>query len=203
MKKGKKVEFNEPNDPYEYRILSQSQGWWPLKSDKKLEDINGLAIEASIDFCGIKESEETFKQDEQFWVDVRKYGKIKKLSAIIKYDGKNFVPGKKSLKINAIQCPKCKDVIFSRTRHDYRDCTCKEIAIDGGFDYVKYCYKDFVPISVPLCLEVTKTDLYNDWNHYDTKYGKMKPQEALQFIDGDIQVCFNGEKITIEEWLKG
>lgn len=42
------------------------------------------------------------------------------------------------MKIKYIKCNKCNDVLFSFHRHDYKQCTCKESFIDGGFDYSRY-----------------------------------------------------------------
>lgn len=39
--------------------------------------------------------------------------------------------------LTALYCPKCKDVIYSRVRHDFRTCSCESCAIDGGRDYTK------------------------------------------------------------------
>lgn len=36
---------------------------------------------------------------------------------------------------NRIQCRKCKDVIESLYRHDYKECKCGAIFVDGGADY--------------------------------------------------------------------
>lgn len=36
-----------------------------------------------------------------------------------------------------ISCPKCKEIIYSVYRHDYRHCSCGRCMIDGGKDYVK------------------------------------------------------------------
>jgi hypothetical protein len=36
---------------------------------------------------------------------------------------------------NSIQCNKCKDIIVSVHRHDFRWCSCGAIFIDGGLDY--------------------------------------------------------------------
>ena len=36
-----------------------------------------------------------------------------------------------------IFCPKCKEVIYSIFRHDYRHCSCGRCMIDGGKDYTK------------------------------------------------------------------
>lgn len=39
--------------------------------------------------------------------------------------------------ISAIKCKHCGDIIFSRTRHDFRSCMCEKVFIDGGRDYLK------------------------------------------------------------------
>ena len=38
---------------------------------------------------------------------------------------------------NAVKCLKCNDVIESVHRHDFRYCTCGNIAVDGGLDYLR------------------------------------------------------------------
>ena len=38
---------------------------------------------------------------------------------------------------NKAQCRLCKDIIESKSRHDYVRCSCGEIAVDGGTDYRK------------------------------------------------------------------
>jgi len=35
------------------------------------------------------------------------------------------------MKVSAICCPKCKNIIYSRARHDCRSCSCGEVYIDG------------------------------------------------------------------------
>lgn len=47
--------------------------------------------------------------------------------------------------VNAIQCPMCQDVVWSRHRHDFRNCECGAVAIDGGRDYVKVCTFESLP----------------------------------------------------------
>jgi hypothetical protein len=42
--------------------------------------------------------------------------------------------------VTGIKCPKCKDFIWSRHRHDYRSCTCGYCQVDGGQDYLKIGY---------------------------------------------------------------
>jgi len=38
---------------------------------------------------------------------------------------------------NEAQCNNCKDIIFSRHRHDFVACKCNAIAVDGGMAYLK------------------------------------------------------------------
>ena len=38
---------------------------------------------------------------------------------------------------NKIKCKYCGDVIESRSRHDFKFCSCKKVAVDGGKDYLR------------------------------------------------------------------
>ena len=38
---------------------------------------------------------------------------------------------------NSVQCNKCKDIIESKSRHDFVMCSCESTAIDGGKDYLR------------------------------------------------------------------
>ena len=38
---------------------------------------------------------------------------------------------------NAVICNKCDEFIFSAHRHDFRECKCGNIAVDGGQDYLR------------------------------------------------------------------
>jgi hypothetical protein len=38
---------------------------------------------------------------------------------------------------NICRCEKCKDIIESKHRHDFKFCKCKSIFTDGGLDYVR------------------------------------------------------------------
>lgn len=37
-----------------------------------------------------------------------------------------------------LECPSCHDRIFSNSRHDFVECSCGGLFIDGGFDYLRY-----------------------------------------------------------------
>jgi predicted phosphodiesterase len=50
---------------------------------------------------------------------------------------------------NKIRCKKCGDIIESKTRHDFRTCSCGAVAVDGGCDYLKRTgnYEDWEELS--------------------------------------------------------
>lgn len=43
----------------------------------------------------------------------------------------------KKILINKIQCKKCKDIIESKYVHDFKWCVCRNIAVDGGLEYLR------------------------------------------------------------------
>lgn len=43
---------------------------------------------------------------------------------------------------NSAMCKDCKDILTSRYRHDFQMCSCGNLAVDGGHDYIKRSVKD-------------------------------------------------------------
>ena len=43
---------------------------------------------------------------------------------------------------NCIKCKNCGDVIESETRHDFKYCSCKRVAVDGGHSYLRRGFTD-------------------------------------------------------------
>lgn len=58
---------------------------------------------------------------------------------------------------NAAQCLDCGDTIESTHRHDFKQCSCGNVFVDGGLDYLRYGWKNsnWIPLS-----EETE----DDWN---------------------------------------
>jgi len=77
------------------------------------------------------------------------------------------------MKVKAIKCNKCLDIIYSRARHDYHSCSCGNISIDGGFDYTRVGGQTF-PKIFDFEIKATKKQLYDDWNNMKDKYGLVK-----------------------------
>ena len=43
---------------------------------------------------------------------------------------------------NKCQCNICKDIIESKTTHDFKQCSCKAIFTDGGTEYIRRGFKN-------------------------------------------------------------
>lgn len=91
----------------------------------------------------------------------------------------------KKFEIRAIRCNKCKDIIYSRLKHDMRYCSCKECFIDGGSSIIGYeeeykCIRvggDYTVTTVVLgyfedVKEVQKA-LFLDWQNKTNNYGRV------------------------------
>ena len=55
------------------------------------------------------------------------------------------------IKVNTIQCHNCKQIIWSTHTHDFHQCSCQRVAIDGGQDYTRIIGEgwDERPYNVP------------------------------------------------------
>lgn len=51
-------------------------------------------------------------------------------------------PKEPAILINAIRCLKCQDLIVSTHRHDLKWCSCGNVAVDGGKDYLKRSFAE-------------------------------------------------------------
>ena len=98
-------------------------------------------------------------------------------------------------RVNAVECPRCHDLIYSRARHDFHYCSCKDTFIDGGFDYIRVGGKDIDKIkNVKKFISCSKQELYNDWNERKDHYGWIKPsrtEDELRRLQDNKRVRVN------------
>lgn len=81
------------------------------------------------------------------------------------------------MKIAGIKCKKCNSIIYSRARHDFRRCPCDTCAVDGGFNYLKVSGDITNWKRVEIELDITKSELFQDWNYGHDKYGLIKGEK--------------------------
>ena len=91
---------------------------------------------------------------------------------------------REKMKVSAIQCNDCRDIIYSRARHDFRWCTCKNCAIDGGLDYLRVIGDGYKMKT--LVIESTKEELYNDWNNSKDLFGLVSNTDQLNEVENKV-----------------
>ena len=52
--------------------------------------------------------------------------------------------GNRKIVKNSIQCNYCGDIITSENRHNFKECSCGKVAVDGGTDYLRRCFKNSI-----------------------------------------------------------
>lgn len=76
------------------------------------------------------------------------------------------------MKISALKCSKCEDVIYSRALRDFRSCSCGALSVDGGFDYLKVSCDPKIPYSnIEIFVNADRNQLYKDWKNMTDEYG--------------------------------
>lgn len=58
------------------------------------------------------------------------------------YTAKTFEEKRVPLRRNRAKCLGCDEMVESASRHDYRSCSCGNLHVDGGLDYIKRSYGD-------------------------------------------------------------
>ncbi len=76
------------------------------------------------------------------------------------------------MKLKAIHCLNCNDIIYSRARQDFRYCSCGSVFVDGGRQYFKYgCVPDAEFKTTEIDVDISLDELYDDWNQMCDNYG--------------------------------
>jgi len=79
--------------------------------------------------------------------------------------------------VDGIECPMCKEQIWSRYGHDFRRCPCKYCFVDGGRSYLRYGWGDKdIPQALwvkPLEIKIDATEEIRD---YEEKARKAKEE---------------------------
>ena len=83
------------------------------------------------------------------------------------------------MKIKAIECSTCQDIVYSRTEGDYRECSCGCVNTDGGQTYTKYGnIKNAPSKKIIINVDTSAKALYNDWQEMVDVYGLIKAADT-------------------------
>ena len=87
------------------------------------------------------------------------------------------------LTIKAIECNECRDVIYSRTHQDFRQCSCGNISVDGGLQYFKYNANPASLFKVKkIQIDATIDELYNDYDSMNDRFGLIHADSQVQEV---------------------
>ena len=88
------------------------------------------------------------------------------------------------MKVFAVKCPQCGDIIYSRATHDFHYCSCNNVFIDGGFEYSRIGAKDLDSLTqLEIDINTTKNELYKDWSKSIDKFGIIKKDEPCTILN--------------------
>ena len=83
------------------------------------------------------------------------------------------------MKIKAIKCHTCEDVVFSRTEGDFRECSCGLLSVSGGQTHFKHEAINEAPHEKKqIFLDCNQEELYNDWDSMTDFYGLIKAKPS-------------------------
>lgn len=92
-----------------------------------------------------------------------------------------------SVIVNAVRCPRCECVVYSRANHDFRHCLCGGIGVDGGFSEYggRISWDPSLVLDTPvesfrLTVEATEKVLFDDWNLSLNNYGLIRPPSVYE-----------------------
>lgn len=116
--------------------------------------------------------------------------------------------------INSIKCKKCGDVIRSKNVHDYVECKCGEVAVDGGSWYHKVAAKDLNNVEsmcepFTFCEEkiimdpICKKELRENIGKILVKWSMPTRQVAILEIVNLMEQSVSDEvKVRLAKWKK-
>ena len=80
------------------------------------------------------------------------------------------------MKVLAVKCNKCGEIIYSRAHHDFHYCSCGATFVDGGRDYLRYGNDPTAgrPKELEIEVDATEQEMYQDWNKRLDKLGTAK-----------------------------
>lgn len=84
--------------------------------------------------------------------------------------------------VNKIRCKSCGDIIESTNVHDFKFCSCGKVAVDGGHEYLRRCFKDS-PQDYEDLSEVTEISNEDYEREQEEKRQRIKEQSDRDFLE--------------------
>lgn len=109
------------------------------------------------------------------------------------------------MKVLGIVCPKCDDLVYSRTLHDRRSCKCKSCSIDGGQERIKISVgQSITPKTVQLNVPFTSEELYADYNDEVDELGVVPSVKKVTAKQLKLQIEYTKRALdSVKDFFEG
>ena len=86
---------------------------------------------------------------------------------------------------NAIRCKRCGDILESTYCHDFKFCSCRHCAVDGGLDYLRRCgdYDDWEDLSEYKEIEIIPKYKVGDIVEFNYLFFGEPKMGVIQMVD--------------------
>jgi hypothetical protein len=103
---------------------------------------------------------------------------------------------------NAIKCKHCGNVIESKTVHDYKECSCGTVAVDGGKEYLRRSFKTSPDVDYEDLSEYEEIDAESS-----TTFESESEKDCTETCDCSKQLANIGNKLKdeiryLEKWKR-
>lgn len=79
--------------------------------------------------------------------------------------------------VKAVECGECKNIVYSRTQDDVRECSCGRIIVSGGLRHFNYEVLNEVSHKIKkIEVRLTPDLLYDDWYESTDNFGLICPE---------------------------
>lgn len=85
--------------------------------------------------------------------------------------------------VNAIECKECEDIIYSRDRDDFRQCSCGRVQVSGDQKHFKYYTMPRAAYQkLKIKVNVSLQEMQDDFESMEDRYGRVAPENRTQVI---------------------
>lgn len=99
---------------------------------------------------------------------------------------------------NEAKCLACGDIIWSAHNHDFKTCSCGQVAVDGGQEYIRRVYKSSEPLVVDRSMFMDRKALAECTAEVDRM--KETGRNSLGIVLGVIRKLRDNNLLDLEKF---
>lgn len=114
----------------------------------------------------------------------------------------------KKIILNRIKCNHCGDIIISYSQHDYKNCKCGKVSIDGGLSYLKRSFQEATDYEEMSLNEDSPFEVIRENLHWGTngksadRYRPISYISICEMSNAHLMAILRREKEG-SHWIRG